>query len=76
MRFACESYQGSCDLFLVGLDVGGGGAGTPVGVVAGVGAGDGVSELAFDAGEGGVSKPVNADLLGVDPRQVLPQALP
>ena len=39
--------------------------------VAGVGAGDGVAEVALDPGQGGVPDPVDADLLGPHPGQVL-----
>jgi hypothetical protein len=43
--------------------------------VAGVGVGDGVAEVAFHPGQGGVAQPVGADLLGGDPGQVLANAM-
>lgn len=39
-------------------------------VLAGVGAGDGVSVVAFDPGQCGVAEPVGADLLDGDPWEV------
>ncbi len=44
--------------------------------MAGVGAGYGVAEVAFDPGQGGVAEPVGADLLAGDPGQVFAEALP
>ena len=42
----------------------------------GVGVRDGEAEVALDPGQGGVAYPVGADLLGLDPRQVLADACP
>ena len=54
VRFAGEGGQGCGDFMDGGLDVGGGGC-VVVGVgVAGVFAGDGVAEVAFDPGQVGV----------------------
>jgi hypothetical protein len=54
--FAGECGERAGDLVEAGADVGGGGAGLVPGVgVSGVGAGDGVAEVAFDPGQGGVT---------------------
>src|SRR5208282_6068100 len=61
----------------LGAHLGRRGAGLAAAVgVSGVGAGDGVAEIPFDPGPGGVPYPVHADLLGADPGQVPADAGP
>lgn len=76
-RLSGHGVQRDSDLVDAGSDVGGRSARlvTAVGV-AGVGAGYGVAEVAFDPGEGRVARPVGADLLGGRPRKVLVDAGP
>jgi hypothetical protein len=60
-----------------GPDVRGFGPGVPGRVgVSGVGAGDGVPEVAFYPGQSGVSQPVCGDLLGGDPWEALAETCP
>jgi hypothetical protein len=44
--------------------------------VAGVGAGDGVAEVVFDPGEGGVAEPMSGDALLGDPREAVAETFP
>jgi hypothetical protein len=74
--FAGEGGECSGDFVEVGGDVGGGCSGVVFAGVAGVGAGDGVTKVAFDPGEGGVSEPMGGDLLGGDPGEAYADALP
>lgn len=54
MWFLCQGREGGGDFEQIGLDIGCCGA-VLVGVVAGVGAGDGVAEGSFNPGERGVA---------------------
>src|SRR5205814_2223763 len=77
MWFAGEG--GECRGYLLDAcaDVGRGGARVAAAVsVAGVSAGDGVAEVAFDPGQRGVAQPVGTDLLDGHTGQVLTDALP
>ncbi|MBV8809410.1 MAG: hypothetical protein JO033_12120, partial [Acidobacteriaceae bacterium] len=69
--FAGEGRERGGDFGEVGADVGGGGARVGAVGVPGVGAGDGVAEVAFDPGECGVPEPVSADLLSGDPGEMV-----
>jgi hypothetical protein len=60
----------------LGAHIRGGGAELGTVVVPGVGACDGVAEVAFDPGQGGVAQPVGGDALGGNPGQVLADSLP
>jgi hypothetical protein len=67
--------QGGRHGLQVGFDVGGGGGAGAVGV-SGVGAGNTVSVVAFDPGQGCVAEPVGGDALGGDPGQQLAKTGP
>ena len=64
------------DLVQVRSDVSRGGTGVTPTIVSGVGPRDRVAEVAFHPGQGRVTEPVGADLLGGYPRQVLAEAQP
>src|SRR4051794_21198827 len=77
VRLAGECGQSSSDVVDGGFDVGHGGVlGVSFVEVAGVGVGDGESEVAFDPGEGGVPDPVGGHVQGGDPGQVAAEADP
>src|ERR1700730_8455630 len=77
-RMIFPGERGECcgDLVEAGADVGG--CGRVGGVVAmpGVAPGHGVAEVPFNPGEGRMPEPVDTDLLGRDPCQVLTDAFP
>jgi len=77
MWFSGERSECCGDLLYVGPHVGGGTSHVvSTVVVSGVGAGDGISEVAFHPGQDGVSDPVRADPLDGNPWEHLAEAFP